>query len=64
MNRETIKRLCAGLLIGAAFAPVLLSQTNARATAGQGDGNPFVAALEKQIAGQENKPATNMPGPN
>jgi len=60
MNLEKIKRLFAGLLIGAAFATVLLSQTNARATNGQGDKNPFVAALEKQIAGQENKPAEEV----
>lgn len=61
MNKRTLKGICAVLLLGMVFA--LLSEPTsirARATATQGDKNPFVAALEKQIAGQENKPAEEV----
>lgn len=64
MNQKTTKRINAGLLLGAACTLLLLNQStsSARATAGttQGEKNPFVAALEKQIAGQENKPAEEV----
>lgn len=64
MNQKTTKRICAGLLLAAAFTLLLMNQStsSARATtdAAQGEKNPFVAALEKQIAGQENKPAEEV----
>lgn len=66
MNNATIKRICVGLLLGAAITLLLVNQaivtTSANETSGeaQGDKNPFVAALEKQIAGQENKPAEEV----
>ncbi|MCI0390064.1 MAG: photosynthetic reaction center cytochrome c subunit family protein [Acidobacteria bacterium] len=64
MNNLTIKRIFAGLLFGAAITLLLVNQStvNANKTSGeaQGDKNPFVAALEKQIAGQENKPAEEV----
>ncbi len=64
MNKKAIKRIFTGLLLGAACALLLVNQSavSANKTSGeaQGDKNPFVAALEKQIAGQENKPAEEV----
>lgn len=64
MNDVTIKRIFAVLLLDAAFALLLANQSTVNAnktfSATQGDKNAFVAALEKQIAGQENKPAEEV----
>jgi Photosynthetic reaction centre cytochrome C subunit len=64
MNRDTLKRFCMGLLSSVAIILVLTNphaaNTDANAGLAQGDKNPFAAALEKQIAGQENKPAEEV----
>lgn len=61
MEKKRCKQLFAGLLLAAAFGLLTLGQTtDARAIAVQSEKNPFVAALEKQIAGQENKPAEEV----
>lgn len=66
MNKKVPKPTLAGLLLGAAVTLLVVTQStvtiNSHEAFGeaQGEKNPFVAALEKQIAGQEQKRAEEV----
>lgn len=63
MNDQTIRQLIAALVMTSAlsiFMPGVSIDERDIKSAVQGDKNAFVAAIEKQIAGQETKPAEEI----
>lgn len=63
MNDQTIRQLIAALAMTSAlsiFMPGVSIDERDIKSAVQGDKNAFVAAIEKQIAGQETKPAEEI----